>query len=155
GWPSAMASRSATSACASRRSRRSSSRSPERTCVSSTIMELVPARSAPAAARHAFGALLARELHVLKKNIGEFLPRTLLQPFLLGFVFTYVFPKIGQGVGGAGAEAGVFSTRLVAGVVGLAILIQGIQAVALPMVQEFGYTREIEDRVLAPMPVEL
>jgi ABC-2 type transport system permease protein len=27
--------------------------------------------------------------------------------------------------------------------------------VSLPMVQEFGYTREIEDRVLAPMPVWL
>ncbi len=117
--------------------------------------ELVPTRNAAAATRHAFGALLAREVHVLRKNIGEFLPRTLLQPFLLVFVFTYVFPKIGQGVGGPGDAAGVFSTRLVAGVVGLAILIQGIQSVALPMVQEFGYTREIEDRVLAPMPVEL
>ena len=37
----------------------------------------------------------------------------------------------------------------------LAIMFQGIQSVALPMVQEFGYTREIEDRVLAPMPVSL
>ena len=34
-------------------------------------------------------------------------------------------------------------------------MFQGIQAVALPMVQEFGYTREIEDRVLAPLPVWL
>ena len=79
----------------------------------------------------------------------------LLQPFLLVFVFTYVFPKIGQGVGGSGAAAAEFSTRLVAGVIGLSIMFQGIQSVALPMVQEFGYTREIEDRVLAPMPVAL
>ena len=42
-----------------------------------------------------------------------------------------------------------------AGVLGHAMLFQGIQAVALPLVQEFGYTREIEDRVLAPLPVEL
>jgi len=82
-------------------------------------------------------------------------PRTILQPFLLVFVFTYVFPKIGQGVGGGGEAASGFSTLLVAGVVGIAILMQGIQSVSLPMVQEFGYTREIEDRVLAPMPVEL
>ena len=34
-------------------------------------------------------------------------------------------------------------------------MFQGIQAVALPMVQEFGYTREIEDRVLAPLPIAL
>ena len=92
---------------------------------------------------------------MLRKSLKEFLPRTLLQPFLLVFVFTYVFPKIGQGVGGSGAAAGEFSTRLVAGVVGLSIMFQGIQSVALPMVQEFGYTREIEDRVLAPMPVSL
>ncbi len=39
--------------------------------------------------------------------------------------------------------------------VGLSIMFQGIQAVALPMVQEFGYTREIDDRVLAPLPVSL
>ena len=70
-------------------------------------------------------------------------------------MFTYVFPKIGQGIGGGGAGAADFSTLLVAGVVSLSILFQGIQSVSLPMVQEFGYTREIEDRVLAPMPVWL
>ena len=107
------------------------------------------------AARHAFGALLLRDLTVLRKQLGQVLPRTLLQPFLLVFVFTYVFPKIGQGVGGSGQGEELFSTMLVAGVVGLAIMFQGIQSVALPMVQEFGYTREIEDRVLAPMPVSL
>jgi ABC-2 type transport system permease protein len=103
----------------------------------------------------AFGALLLRDLTVLRKNLKEFIPRTILQPLLLVFVFTYVFPKIGQGVGGGGAAASVFSSVLVAGVVATAILFQGIQAVALPLVQEFGYTREIEDRVLAPLPVAL
>ena len=44
---------------------------------------------------------------------------------------------------------------LVAGVLASVIMFQGIQAVALPMVQEFGYTKEIEDRVLAPLPIEL
>jgi ABC-type multidrug transport system, permease component len=119
-----------------------------------TRAELVPARSPRAASAVAFRALLLRDLVVLWKNKKEFIPRTLLQPLLLVFVFAYVFPKIGQGVGG-GAHAAEFSTALVAGVVGLAIIFQGIQSVALPMVQEFGYTREIEDRVLAPMPVNL
>ncbi len=112
-------------------------------------------RSARKSTRTAFRALFLRDLTVLRKTLKEFLPRTLLQPFLLVFIFTYVFPKIGQGVGGSGAAAAEFSTRLVAGVVGLSIMFQGIQSVALPMVQEFGYTREIEDRVLAPMPVAL
>ena len=79
----------------------------------------------------------------------------MLQPFLLVFVFTYVFPKIGQGVGGAGPRRPEFSTRLVAGVIALTIIFQGIQSVALPLVQEFGYTKEIEDRVLAPLPISL
>ncbi|MGZ6998220.1 MAG: ABC transporter permease [Acidimicrobiia bacterium] len=116
---------------------------------------LVPARTPRASSWVAFRALLLRDLVVLRKNIKEFLPRTLLQPLLLVFVFAYVFPKIGQSVGGAGAGATAFSTALVAGVVGLAIIFQCIQSVALPMVQEFGYTREIEDRVLAPLPVDL
>jgi ABC-2 type transport system permease protein len=115
---------------------------------------LAPTRKPVAAARVAFRSLILRDLVVLRKTLKEFIPRTILQPFLLVFVFTYVFPKIGQGVGGADAASG-FSTLLVAGVVGLAILFQGIQSVSLPMVQEFGYTREIEDRVLAPMPVWL
>ncbi|HMG28474.1 MAG TPA: ABC transporter permease [Acidimicrobiia bacterium] len=114
-------------------------------------------RSTTTASWSAFRALLLRDLTVLRKTLNEFLPRTILQPFLLVFVFTYVFPKIGQGVGGGGGPAAqsAFATLLVAGVVGITILFQGIQAVALPMVQEFGYTKEIEDRVLAPLPVSL
>jgi ABC-2 type transport system permease protein len=114
---------------------------------------LAPTRGPLAASRVAFRALVLRDLVVLRKTLKEFIPRTILQPLLLVFVFTYVFPKIGQGVGGAAAPE--FSTLLVAGVIGIAILMQGIQSVSLPMVQEFGYTREIEDRVLAPMPVWL
>jgi len=102
----------------------------------------------------AFLALMARDLHVLRGNLREFIPRTLLQPLLLVFVFTYVLPKIGQGIGGNGQLGTIFSTLLVAGVVGTSILFQGIQSVALPLVQDFGFTREIEDRVLAPLPVE-
>ncbi len=116
------------------------------------IPPLAPLRQSRASA---FGALLLRDLTVLRKNLKEFIPRTIIQPFLLVFVFTYVFPKIGQGVGGSGSAAAAFTPILIAGVVGTAIIFQGIQAVALPLVQEFGYTREIEDRVLAPLPIAL
>lgn len=118
---------------------------------------MVALRSEAAASRIAFGALLMRDLAVLKKNLSEFIPRTLVQPFLLVFVFLYVFPKIGEGIGGGGGLAGesLFASVLIAGVVGLSIMFQGIQAVALPLATEFGYTKEIEDRVLAPLPVSL
>jgi ABC-2 type transport system permease protein len=113
-------------------------------------------RTAAVASWSAVKALLLRDMTVLRKNLNEFIPRTVLQPFLLVFVFTYVFPKIGQGIGAArGAGASNFATLLIAGVVGVTILFQGIQSVALPMVQEFGYTKEIEDRVLAPLPVPM
>ena len=116
----------------------------------STLVELRPRRTA---AFVAFKALLMRDLAVLRKELPIFIVRTIMQPMLLLFVFTYVFPRIGQGIGGTGPAAADFPTMLVAGVVATAMIFQGIQAVALPLVREFGYTREIEDRVLAPLPV--
>ncbi len=113
-------------------------------------LELRPARSASLTA---FRALLLRDLRVLQKTIGVFAVRTIMQPLLLVFVFTYVFPKIGQGVGGSPQEEAQFSTLLMAGVVATSMIFQGVQAVALPLVQEFGFTNEIEDRVMAPLPV--
>ena len=110
-------------------------------------------RPARAAALGAFWALLLRDMRVLQKTIVVFAVRTIMQPLLLVFVFTYVFPKIGQGVGGSPQSEADFSTLLMAGVVATSMIFQGVQAVALPLVQEFGYTREIEDRVMSPMPV--
>lgn len=97
-----------------------------------------------------FGALLARDARVLWKTKIVFALRTIIQPLLTVFVFAYVFPKIGQGIGG---NSSTFSTLLAPGLIAVALIFQGIQAVALPLVQEFGYTREIEDRVMAPLPI--
>ncbi len=114
-------------------------------------------RPALESSRQALIALILRDLTVLRKNLGEFVTRTLVQPFLLVFVFIYVFPTIGQGVGSGRGVAGesAFATVLVPGVVGISIMFQGIQAVAMILSQEFGFTREIEDRVQAPCPVWL
>jgi ABC-2 type transport system permease protein len=116
-----------------------------------------PTRSTMAASRIALRALILRDLVVLWKNRWEFVIRTLIQPFLLVFVFLFVFPKIGQGIGGGGGKVdeSKFATVLVPGVVGISIMFQGIQAVALQLSTEFGYTREIEDRVQAPCPIWL
>ncbi|MGP0031767.1 MAG: ABC transporter permease [Acidimicrobiales bacterium] len=126
--------------------------------VPSTRVALEPARSATAASWIALRALVLRDLVVLRKHLVEFTVRTLVQPFLLCFVFLYIFPKIGQGIGASssipGAES-AFATILVPAVVGLSIMFQGIQAVAMQLAQEFGFTREIEDRVQAPCPIWL
>jgi ABC-2 type transport system permease protein len=113
-------------------------------------------RSVTAASWTALGALMLRDLVVLRKHLWEFVLRTIIQPFLLCFVFLYVFPKIGQGIGGHGAAAeSAFATILVPGVVGISVMFQGVQSIALAMAQEFGFTREIEDRVQAPCPIWL
>ncbi len=111
-------------------------------------------RSRAQTSRAAFWALILRDATVIRKDLRLFILRSLIQPFLLSFVFLYVFPKIGQSVGGSSAE-GQFATTLVAGVVGISIMFQGVQSVALNMAQEFGFTREIEDRVQAPCPIWL
>jgi len=123
--------------------------------VSTLPISVTPARSVTSSSLLALRALLLRDVIVLRKHLAEFVLRTVIQPFLLTFVFLYVFPKIGQGVGGGTQGQSAFATVLVPGVVGISIMFQGVQAVALTMAQEFGYTREIEDRVQAPCPIWL
>jgi ABC-2 type transport system permease protein len=118
--------------------------------MTATATRTAPVESSRSAARYAFGALLLRDIRVLFKEKWIFIGRTIMQPLLLIFVFTYVFPKIGEAIGSRPSD---FATLLVGGTIASAMIFQGVQAVALPLVQDFGYTREIEDRVLAPMPV--
>jgi ABC-2 type transport system permease protein len=123
----------------------------------STLGNITP-RSTYKTSQAALLALLARDFTVIKKDLKLFILRTVIQPFLLCFVFLYVFPKIGQSVGGSGGPSNaetIFATVLVAGVVGISVMFQGLQSVALQMAQEFGFTREIEDRVQAPCPIWL
>jgi ABC-2 type transport system permease protein len=93
-----------------------------------------------------FIALMERDARVLRRDIVPFLLRTIMQPFMFVFVFAYVLPKIGEG-------SSSFGNILVPGLIASALFFQGIQAVALPLVQEFSQTKEIEDRVMAPLPV--
>ncbi len=105
--------------------------------------------------RTGFSALLRRDLNVLDKNLTEFLISTVVQPLLLIFVLTWLFPTIGQGIGGdPGAEAR-FSTLVSAGVVAQTIFFQAIWRVGLPLVRELDVTNELEDRTSAPVPVSL
>jgi ABC-2 type transport system permease protein len=114
-----------------------------------TIPALAAPRSAGAAALAAFIALFARDLTVLRRQPADFLIRTIVQPVLFVFVLGYVNPRIGQRSAGSAMQT---ATTLLAGMLAVAILFQGLFAVALPLVQDLGYTREIDDRLLAPLP---
>jgi ABC-2 type transport system permease protein len=110
-----------------------------------------PTRAAQSRPLTAFLALMARDTRVLTRELIPFAIRVLMQPLLFLFVFTYLMPRIGQGasmVGGAG-----FATILLPGLMAVAIMFTGIAAVALPLSSEFGITREIDDRVMSPLPV--
>jgi len=107
-----------------------------------------------------FGAMMAREFRVLRRNSISTFMRAVMQPLLFVFVFTYVMPKIGGGFmfGGAaaaGASAVNFATILVPGLMASMLLMQGIMAVTFPLVMEFSWQRTIEDRALAPVPIHV
>jgi ABC-2 type transport system permease protein len=111
-------------------------------------------RSALQLYTRAFVGLMLRDLRVLRREMGAFVVRIIMQPLLFLFVFTYVYPRIGQSFGASGAGGGAsFATILLPGLMAMAIMFSGIAAVALPLTTEFGITREIDDRVLCPLPV--
>lgn len=97
--------------------------------------------------RRAFLALCERDLWVTVRHepVG-FLAQALLQPIFFLFVFGRVLPEIG-------AAQGAYGTQLMPGVLALTLVLTTLQNTALPLVIEFSFTKEIEDRLLAPLPV--
>ncbi|MFC4913531.1 ABC transporter permease [Actinomadura gamaensis] len=107
-----------------------------------------------------FLAMMAREMRVLRKNFVATFARVLAQPLLFVFVFSYVLPKIGGAGAGTMSAAsrgsgGTFSTVLVPGLVGSAIVMQAIMAVIFPLMMELNWQRSITDRALAPLSVPM
>jgi ABC-2 type transport system permease protein len=109
----------------------------------------------------AFAGLFLRDLYVLRRELFPFVIRVCMNPLLFLFVFTFVIPHISTGAPGSAAAmnptaamaGNAFSTVLLPGLMAVAIMFSGIAAVALPLAQEFGITREIDDRVMCPLPV--
>jgi len=97
--------------------------------------------------RQAFFALCARDLWVtVRHETISFLSQALLQPIFFLFVFGRVLPEIG-------AAQGAYGAQLMPGVLALTLMLTALQNTALPLVIEFSFTKEIEDRLLAPLPV--
>lgn len=99
-----------------------------------------------------FFALLSRELRDLGKNPARFLLRTVLQPLLFIVVFSYVLPTVARGASSASAALSgqggrSFTLVLGPGLIAVAMVYQGIQAVTVPLMTELTFTGELEDRL--------
>jgi len=105
-------------------------------------------RSRFSLAATAFLAMLRRDLTVTGREFVSFLLQALMQPLFFLFIFGKVLP-------GIGLAAGAFVAVMLPGIVGLTSLVASMQGVTLPLVLDLGFAREIDDRLLAPLPIGL
>lgn len=93
-----------------------------------------------------FAAMLARDAHVARRNAVQLILQTFLQPLLFVFIF-------GRVMVGSGFLPPAYKSLLLPGIIAISMVFTGIWAVAMPLIAEFQWTREIEDRLLAPIGV--
>ncbi len=93
-----------------------------------------------------FYAMLSRDGHVARRNLLPMLAQNLLQPLLFVFIFGRVLTT-------SGMMPMRYKNVLLPGIMAISMVLSGVQAVAMPLITEFQFTREIEDRLLAPMEI--
>jgi len=93
-----------------------------------------------------FLALLARDAHVARRNIVPLLLQTFLQPMMFVFIFGRVMVS-------SGYMPAAYKSLLLPGIMAISMIFTGVWAVAMPLIGEFQFTREIEDRLLAPIQI--
>jgi ABC-2 type transport system permease protein len=93
-----------------------------------------------------FSALFARDVHVARRNFITTMLQTMLQPLMFIFVFGQVMTR-------SGMMTENIKGMLLPGIMAIAMTMTGVQAVAMPLLAEFQFTREIED-LLAPIRIE-
>ena len=96
----------------------------------------------------AFRALLWRDVFVTGREFVPFLLQVVLQPVFLLFVFGKVLVQLGF-------TSDQYADVLLPGVIALAAFLTALQNTAFPLVIDFSFTKEIEDRLLAPLPTDL
>lgn len=113
-------------------------------------MTVLPAERATnlVSQRRAFSAVLLRDVYVTWGEFPVFLAQVILQPFFLLLVF-------GKVLGSLGYTRPGYADLLFPGLLALTAVITSMQTLAFPLVIEFGWTKEIEDRLLAPLSTGL
>ncbi len=113
-----------------------------------TLRPPTPPPASSASASRAFLGLLWRDLFVTGRELPSFLAQVILQPLFLLFVF-------GRVLGDLGFTTGDYAAVLFPGIVAFTAFLTALQATALPLVIDFSFTKEIEDRLLAPLPTSM
>jgi len=93
-----------------------------------------------------FLALLARDAHVARRNFVPLLLQTFLQPMMFVFIFGRVMVS-------SGYMPPAYKSLLLPGIMAISMVFTGVWAVAMPLIAEFQFTHEIEDRLLAPIEI--
>ncbi|HWZ83313.1 MAG TPA: ABC transporter permease [Terriglobales bacterium] len=93
-----------------------------------------------------FFAMLARDAHVARRNFLVLMMQTFLQPLMFVFIFGRVMVR-------SGYMPEAYKSLLLPGIMAISMVFTGVWAVAMPLIAEFQFTREIEDRLLAPMEI--
>jgi ABC-2 type transport system permease protein len=93
----------------------------------------------------AFLALLRRDLHVALRNAFLLSAGVLTQPVLVVLVFGNILPRLGL-------VAEDFRTVLVPGLMAITMMMAGVQGILMPLATDLAGTREIDERLLAPIP---
>src|SRR4051812_32880820 len=90
--------------------------------------------------------MLARDAHAWRRNAMQLVFQIFLQPLLFVFIF-------GRVMVGSGYLPAAYKSLLLPGIMAISMVFTGVWAVAMPLIAEFQFTREIEDRLLAPMDI--
>lgn len=91
-----------------------------------------------------FLALLSRDARVARRNFVPLLLQTFLQPMMFVFIFGRVMVS-------SGYMPTAYKSLLLPGIMAISMIFTGVWAVAMPLIAEFQFTHEIEDRLLAPI----
>jgi ABC-2 type transport system permease protein len=93
-----------------------------------------------------FLALLRRDVLVARRSAAFFLVSALTQPVLVVLVFGNILPRIGL-------VADQFRTVMLPGLMSITMLMAGVQGVLMPLMSDLAGTREVDERLLAPIGV--
>jgi len=94
----------------------------------------------------AFLALLRRDLLVASRNALPLLMATLTQPILVVLVFGNILPRLNL-------VADEFRAVMVPGLMSITMLMAGVQGVLMPLAADLSGSREVDERLLAPISV--